>query len=92
MKTIYSHFIHQKLNGLLHKQLDRDEMNAIGRLYMQLSYSWFNSFVRKNQESTMNENDFEIPMARILHFASDVELVKNCGVSNTAFTPKLKLS
>ena len=29
----------------------------------------------------MDENDFEIPIARFLHFAKDVELVKNC-VSN----------
>ena len=35
---------------------------------MQLSYSWFNSFVRRDQETMMDENDFEIPIVRLLHF------------------------
>ena len=35
---------------------------------MQLSYSWLNSFVNKNQESTMDEDDFENLIARLLHF------------------------
>ena len=43
MRSVYS----PKLNGLLYKQLDRDEMNAIGRLYVQLSYSWMNNFLEK---------------------------------------------
>ena len=36
---------------------------------MQISYSWLYSFVgKKNQESTMDENDFVILIARLLHF------------------------
>ena len=57
-----------KLKGSLIKRLDKDEMNGTEKLYMQLSYSWLNSFVRKNHKSTMDENDFEIPIARLLHF------------------------
>ena len=34
---------------------------------MQLSYSCLNCFVRKNQESTIDENDFEIPIVHLLH-------------------------
>ena len=35
---------------------------------MQISYSWLHSFVgKKNQKSTMNENDFVIPIVRLLH-------------------------
>ena len=58
-----------KLKGSLIKQLDKDKFNGIERLHMQLSYSWLNGFVGKSQESTMDENDFEISMTRILHFA-----------------------
>ena len=57
-----------KLKGSLIKRLDKDYMNGIERLHMQLSYSWLNSFVRKNQESTLDENDFEISISRLLHF------------------------
>ena len=41
--SIYS----AKLKGLLNKQLHKDKMNGIGGLYMQLRYSWLNSFLRK---------------------------------------------
>ena len=34
---------------------------------MQLSYSWLNSFVKENQECTMDENDFEIPFYILNH-------------------------
>ena len=34
----------------LYKQLDRDEMNTIGRLYMQWSYSLNNFFRKKSVE------------------------------------------
>ena len=57
-----------KLIGSPLKRLNKDEMNGIERLHMQLSYSWLNSFVGKNQESTMGGNDFQIPIARFLHF------------------------
>ena len=57
-----------KLIGLPLKQLNKDEMNGIERLNIQLSHSWFDSFVGKNQESTMDENNFEIPIAGFLHF------------------------
>ena len=51
VKSIYS----AKLNSLLYKELDRDEMNAIGRLYMQLSYLWLNNFLfKKSQWSTVH--------------------------------------
>ena len=56
-----------KLIGSPLKRLNNDEINGIKRLHIQLSYSWLNSFVGKNQESTMDENDFEIPIARFLH-------------------------
>ena len=36
-----------KLIGSKLKQLNKDEMNGIERLYIQLSYSWLNSFVGK---------------------------------------------
>ena len=36
-----------KLKGSLIKRLDKDEMNGIERLHMQLTYSWLNSFVSK---------------------------------------------
>ena len=48
-------------------------MNGIERLHMQLRYSWLNSFVGKNQKSTMDENDFEIPIARFLHFVKTLD-------------------
>ena len=35
-----------KLKGLLYKRIDKDKMNGIGRLYIQLRYPWLNSFVR----------------------------------------------
>ena len=41
--SIYS----SKLKGLLNRQIDKDKLNGIYRVYMQLSYSWLNSFVRK---------------------------------------------
>ena len=41
--SIYS----SKLKGLLNKQLDKDKLNGIYRVYMQLSYSSLNSSVRK---------------------------------------------
>ena len=50
------------------KWLNKDEINGIERLHIQLSYSQLNSFVGKNQESTTDENDFEIPIAHFLHF------------------------
>ena len=58
-----------KLKDSLIKRLNKDPINGIERLHMQLSYSWLNSFVRKKKQgNTMDENDFEIPMARLLHF------------------------
>ena len=48
--SIYS----SKLKSLLNKQLDKDKLNGIYRVYMQLSYSWLNSFVRKNQQSEIH--------------------------------------
>ena len=36
-----------KLKSLLIKRLDKDEMNGIERLHLQLSYLWLSSFVRK---------------------------------------------
>ena len=36
-----------KLKGSLIKRLNKDKMNGIERLHMQLGYSWLNSFVRK---------------------------------------------
>ena len=63
------------------KRLNKDEMNGIERLHIQLNYSWLNSFVgKKNHESTMDENDFEIPIAHVLHFVKTLNC-KNC-VSN----------
>ena len=47
MKSVHS----PKSKSLLYKQLDRDEMNLIGRLYMQLSYSLWNMFLRKYRRS-----------------------------------------
>ena len=41
--SIYS----SKLKGLLNKQLDKDKLNGIYRVCLQLSYSWLNDFVRK---------------------------------------------
>ena len=38
-----------KLKGSLVNWLDKDEMNGIRMLDMQLSYSWLNSFVRNHQ-------------------------------------------
>ena len=35
---------------------------------MQLSDSWLNSLSEENQESAIDENDFEIPKARLSHF------------------------
>ena len=35
-----------KLKGSLIKRLDKDEMNSVKRLHMQLSYLWLNSSVR----------------------------------------------
>ena len=52
-----------KLKGSLLKQLDKDEINRIERLHIQSNYAWLNSFVRNNQESAMDENYFEIPIA-----------------------------
>ena len=57
-----------KLAGLLLKQLHRDKLNAISRLYMQSTYLWLDSFVVKNQESTMEGKDFDITTAHLLHF------------------------
>ena len=36
-----------KLIGTPLKRLNKDEMNGIERLHIQLNYSWFNSFVGK---------------------------------------------
>ena len=57
-----------KLIGSPLKRLSKDEMNGMVMLHIQLSYSWFNSFVGEIQESTTDENDLEIPKARFLHF------------------------
>ena len=38
-----------KLKGLLNKQSDKDKLKGIYRVYMQLSYSWLNSFVSKKK-------------------------------------------
>ena len=71
-----------KLIGSPLKRLNKDEMNGTERLHIQLSYLWLNSFVGKNHESTIDENDFEIPIARFLHFVKTLNvMVKNC-VSN----------
>ena len=37
-----------KLKGSLIERLEKDEMNEIERLHIQLSFLWLNSFVRKN--------------------------------------------
>ena len=50
-----------KLKGSLIKRLNEDEMNRIERLHMQLSYSWLNAFVRKNQESIMMRMILKFP-------------------------------
>ena len=57
-----------KLKDSQIKKLDKDEMNGIERLHMQLSYSWLNSLSEENQGNVIDENDFEIPKARLLHF------------------------
>ena len=57
-----------KLIGSPLRRVNEDEINGIERLHIQLSYSWLNSFVGKIQESAMDENDFEIPIACFLHF------------------------
>ena len=36
-----------KMIGSPLKRLDKDEMNGIQRLHIELSYSWLNSFVKK---------------------------------------------
>ena len=51
VRSIYS----PNLKGLLYKRVDKDKTNGIGRLYMQLRYLWLNSFVSKNQYSTIHE-------------------------------------
>ena len=62
-----------KLIGSPLKRLNKDEMNGIERLHMELCYSWSNSFVEKNQESTTDENDFEIPIACFLHLVKTLD-------------------
>ena len=45
-----------KLKGLLYKRVDKDKLNVIGGLFMQLRNTWLNSFVSKNlQWSTIHE-------------------------------------
>ena len=44
-----------KLKGSLVNWLDKDEMNGVRMLDMQLSYSWLNSFVRNHQQSAIHE-------------------------------------
>ena len=51
MQSIYS----PKLKGLLYKRVDKDKMNGIGRLYIQLRYPWLNSFLSKNMWNTVHE-------------------------------------
>ena len=43
-------------------------MNGIERLHIQLTYLWLGSFVRRKSGKPMDENDFEIPIARFSHF------------------------
>ena len=59
-----------KLKGSLIERLNKDEMDRIARLHMQINFSWLNSFVKKNREGgrKMDENNFVIPIARLLHF------------------------
>ena len=57
-----------KQKGSPLKRLNKDEMNGVERLHIQLSYRWLNSVVgKKNHESTMDENDFEIPITHVIH-------------------------
>ena len=50
------HTIRFRIRFLLKfKEVDKDKTNGIGRLYMQLRYLWLNSFVSKNQYSTIHE-------------------------------------
>ena len=51
IQSIYS----PKLKGFLYEQVDKDKVNGIGRLYMQLRYPWLNSFLSKNQQSTIHQ-------------------------------------
>ena len=45
------------LKSLLYERVDKDKLNVIGGLFMQLRYTWFNSFVSKNlQWSTIHES------------------------------------
>ena len=43
-----------KLIGSPLKRLNKEQMNGIERLHKQLSYFRLNSFIGKNQESTMD--------------------------------------
>ena len=68
-----------KLKGSLLERLNKDEMNRIARLHMRINYSWLNSFVRKKSGRwKMDENNFVVPIARLLHFVRTLNLVKNC--------------
>ena len=56
IKSTDSETIHSpKLKGLLYKRVDKDKMNGIGRLYIQLRYPWLDSFVGTiSREQSMN--------------------------------------
>ena len=50
--TIY---LFAKIKGLLHKRVNKDKMNELGRPYIQLRYPWLNSFVSTiSREQSMN--------------------------------------
>ena len=51
VQSIYS----PKLKGLLYKRVDKDKMTGIDRPYLRLRYLWLDSFVSKNQWSTIHE-------------------------------------
>ena len=64
-----------KVKGSLIKRLDKDEMNGIKRLHQLSLWTAYaiKLFVveqfcwKKSQESSVDENDFEIPIRRLLH-------------------------
>ena len=54
--AVFVHSVYSpKLKRLLDKWVDKDKMNGIGRLYMQLRYLSLNTFVSKNLQSTIYE-------------------------------------
>ena len=55
-------------------------MNAVGRLYMQLSYSWLNSFFRKrNQWSTIVQSIYSPKVKGLLYKRVDKDKINETG-------------